>query len=178
MFHFILLSRNRGTTPLHPSSGITSYWLWLWLLPSCARGLAAGLGKLQLLLQNLSLFETAWGQGVFSLVSPKAFLCCMEKGVYKWWLSSHPSVLKRYQALVTDRLEFEICLHIFSFGHEAHRILVLWPETEPVPPAVEVQSPNPWAAREVPYLCFLVVANLEQIISTFQDSASSSVKWE
>ena len=84
--------------------------------------------------------------------------------------------IEERSGFVTDRLEFEICLHIFSFGHEAHRVLVSWPVIEPVPPTVEVQSP--WAAREGPYLCFLVVSSLEQLISTFQDSASSSVKFE
>ena len=32
--------------------------------------------------------------------------------------------IEERSGFVTDRLEFEICLHIFSFGHEAHRVLV------------------------------------------------------
>ena len=30
----------------------------------------------------------------------------------------------------------------------AYRILVLGPKIKPVPPEVQVQSPNPWTARE------------------------------
>ena len=37
------------------------------------------------------------------------------------------------------------------------RILVPRPEIEPVPPAVEAQSPNGWTAREFPTLIFLVL---------------------
>ena len=34
--------------------------------------------------------------------------------------------------------------------HAGCRILVPWPEIEPVPPAVEAWSPNHWTAREFP----------------------------
>ena len=44
-------------------------------------------------------------------------------------------------------------IHYFSLlflHHGACRILVAWPGTEPVPPAVQVWSPNHWSARKVP----------------------------
>ena len=44
-----------------------------------------------------------------------------------------------------------LCIYLFLFfGHTACGILVPWPGIEPVPPVVEVQSLNYWAAREVP----------------------------
>ena len=45
----------------------------------------------------------------------------------------------------------------FWLCHMACRILVPQPGTEPVPPAVEVQSLNHRAAREVPTWYFLMV---------------------
>ena len=41
---------------------------------------------------------------------------------------------------------------LFWLCHVACGILVPWPETEPVPPAVEVHSLNHWTAREFPLL--------------------------
>ena len=41
--------------------------------------------------------------------------------------------------------------------HAAYGILVPQPGIEPVPPAVEVRSPNHWTAREFPItFCFVV----------------------
>ena len=42
---------------------------------------------------------------------------------------------------------------LFCFGHAACKILVPPPGIEPVPPAVEVRSPNHWTTREFPTLC-------------------------
>ena len=43
-------------------------------------------------------------------------------------------------------------IYLFIFGHvtQACEILVPQPGIEPLPPAVEAQSPNHWTAREVP----------------------------
>ena len=38
----------------------------------------------------------------------------------------------------------------FFFGYSAGGILASSPGVEPVPPAVEAQSPNHWTARELP----------------------------
>ena len=48
-----------------------------------------------------------------------------------------------------------VCL--FCSCPAACGILVPQPGIQPVPPAVEAQSPNPWTTREFPYLCFFVV---------------------
>ena len=45
---------------------------------------------------------------------------------------------------------FVVCLFWWHVGG----ILVPQPEIEPVPPAVEAQSLNPWTAREVPPASF------------------------
>ena len=47
-------------------------------------------------------------------------------------------------------LKILFCLFTFWLHHAAFGILVLQPEIEPVPPAVEAQSLNHWTAREVP----------------------------
>ena len=43
-----------------------------------------------------------------------------------------------------------LCSFLFWPRHAACRILVPRPGIEPVPPAVEAQSPNRWTAREAP----------------------------
>ena len=45
-------------------------------------------------------------------------------------------------------------LSVFQLCHAARGILVPQPGTEPVSPALEAWSPNPWITREVPNFLF------------------------
>ena len=48
-------------------------------------------------------------------------------------------------------------LNLLVFGHTStHGILVSQPELEPVPAALEAQSPNCWTTREVPRFCAFI----------------------
>ena len=50
-----------------------------------------------------------------------------------------------------------------SFGRAACGILIPRPGIEPMPPAVEVHSPNHWTAMEVPYSIFLIIGLLSSL---------------
>ena len=50
--------------------------------------------------------------------------------------------------LLTSSCKFFVCLFVFWLCSAACRILVPQPGIEPGPPAVQVQSPNHWTARE------------------------------
>ena len=55
----------------------------------------------------------------------------------------------------TDILGFFITFFFFLADCAVCRILVSQPGIEPVPPAVEAQSPNHWTSREFPFLLLL-----------------------
>ena len=55
-------------------------------------------------------------------------------------------------------LRYCFCFLFWFFGHEACGILVPQPGIKPAPPALEVQSPNHWTAREVPFPPFIFLA--------------------
>ena len=59
-------------------------------------------------------------------------------------------------------------------GKVAFGILVPWPGTEPVPPAVEAQSPNHWTASN--HCQWLLEENLKQNVFAGEKQAESS-KW-
>ena len=56
--------------------------------------------------------------------------------------------------------------------YKEYRIFVPQPETKPVPPAVEAQSPNLWTAREVPRIEFLWQAEDGRRKNVFERSDS------
>ena len=51
-----------------------------------------------------------------------------------------------------DLLQYCFCFMFWFFGHKPCGILVPWPGIKPTIPAMEMQSLNPWSAREVPRL--------------------------
>ena len=62
----------------------------------------------------------------------------------------------------TERLTLSLS---FTYG-----FLVPWPGMEPVPPAVESQSPKHWTAREfprLPYLNYNLILNLPHLLSPY-----------
>ena len=56
---------------------------------------------------------------------------------------------------------FPFSFFLFWPQQAACRILVPQPMIEPVPPAIEAQSPNHWTAREVPVRLFIFLFLLE-----------------
>ena len=54
---------------------------------------------------------------------------------------------------------------LYLFGQAACRILVPWPGIEPVPPAVEVWSPNHWTTREFLLVYFKIYPSSVQPLS-------------
>ena len=62
-------------------------------------------------------------------------------------------ILKRHRSFLMDSLIF-LTAFLFLPHHRACRILVPWPEIEPVPAAVKVQSRNLWTSREFPLTVF------------------------
>ena len=62
-----------------------------------------------------------------------------------------------------------LCLSIYTLGrgvdmHVAYRILVFRPRIKPVPPELQVQSPNHWTAREF----------LDELVSDISDNSKQS----
>ena len=55
----------------------------------------------------------------------------------------------------TQYLDDFLFIYLFWPHPTACKILVPWPESEPVSPAMEAQSLNHWATREVPQLAFM-----------------------
>ena len=67
-------------------------------------------------------------------------------------ISGKDILLRTWESLglrcLVNPVGFFCCVLFFLFGHTTCRILVPRPGIEPIPPAVEVQSPNRWTARE------------------------------
>ena len=72
------------------------------------------------------------------------------------WVKTHDQKKKQKQKQILTHDPTLCCLwetlfYFILFGHAtACWILVPWPGSEPMPPAVEAQSPNHWTAREFP----------------------------
>ena len=65
-------------------------------------------------------------------------------------------------------LQYCFCFMLWFFGHKACGILAPRPGIKPVPPpAVEAQSLNHWATREVPQISYLYVCSFLSGIWTF-----------
>ena len=73
-----------------------------------------------------------------------------KKGYFKLWQvnSSH----QKKKEIKPKRLEKILLIIYLFFGHKACRILVPWPNIEPMAHAVEVWHPNHWTTREFPTL--------------------------
>ena len=60
---------------------------------------------------------------------------------------------------IIDSLYAFVGLFCF-FGHAAHEIFLPWLGVQPVPPALEAQSPNHWIVREVPVSQYLWILGI------------------
>ena len=70
------------------------------------------------------------------------------------------------------------CYVCFGLRCTACRVLFPQPGIEPMSPAVEVQSPNPWTTRELPaYVLILIVAIVSWMYTLCQNSPNCSLQY-
>ena len=62
-------------------------------------------------------------------------------------------------ACISNSFLFNNFIYLPIFGGVAYRILVPWPGSEPVPPALETWSLNHWSTREAPVIHFFLLTN-------------------
>ena len=72
---------------------------------------------------------------------------------YLLWRNVYSSPLPICFISIASHLLYFLILKIFSLHHMARGVLFPLLRIEPVPPAVELQSPKPWTTREFPVLC-------------------------
>ena len=76
-----------------------------------------------------------------------------------WFLLSKWPQWSKHSFLTCAKTSHLVGFLSFFFSwphHTAYGIVVPWPGIEPTPPAVEAWSLNQWAAREAPWLDFLI----------------------
>ena len=98
---------------------------------------------------GLLLFSELGMDGTFSLLF--VLYCFLETTPRH---APHSSLFLFRNLVLSPGLILEFSFFFFWPRLAACGILVSLPGMEPVPPAVEVQSPNQWTAREVPILEF------------------------
>ena len=78
--------------------------------------------------------------------------CCLPSGNFQFHRNPMCRHLRETRVSKGVLYVALICCWFFFFwlSYAASRILVPWPGIEPGPPAVDMQSPNHWTAKEIP----------------------------